>query len=94
MLLNTMANLIQVRQGSTPVPAAAWKRVTVLGGGAPVWEKLATLGIPQDRKPKVAVLCKADATGLKGSRFVATGDMVINLPATSIFKEASHEAYK
>ena len=40
------------------------------------------------------MLCKADATGLKGSRFVATGDMVINLPATSIFKEASHEAYK
>ena len=55
-----MANLIQVRQGSTPVPAAAWKRVTVLGGGAPVWEKLATLGIPQDRKPKVAVTLYTD----------------------------------
>ena len=89
-----MATIIPVSAGQTPVTTEALRRLTVLGGGAPVWDKLATMGLQQDGSAKVAVLTKVDVTGIKGSRYVAVGKVTFNVEARRIWRAASHAVYK
>ena len=89
-----MATLIPVMAGQTPVTTETLRRLTVLGGGPPVWDKLATMGLGQDGSAKVAVLTKVDVTGIKGTRYVATGPVKFNVEARRIWKAASHAVYK
>ena len=85
---------ILLAAGTTALNNEILTRLCVLGGGAPVWERAAELGFQDTGNPRVAVLMKVNPEGLKGSRFVASGDVDISLDAKRIWKQASHSAYK
>ena len=88
-----MATQILVAQGNAPVTGDIFSKLTVLGGGPPVWEKLETLGVPRDDRARVAVLISMDATGVKGSRYVASGKVNCELEVKRVWN-LTHHVYK
>ena len=88
-----MTNIL-IAAGNAPLSRDWFTRLSVLGGGAPVWERSSELGFGDNGNPRVAVVMKLDPTGIKGSRFVANGTVTINLEARRIFCKAAHSAYK
>ena len=93
-LIINMATHILIAGGATALNMDMFTRLTVLGGGVPVWERNAELGFQDQGRPRVSVLLKVDPEGLKGARFVATGEVNIDIKAKEIWAKASHSAYK
>ena len=88
-----MANILIVA-GNTALTGELCTRLTITGGGLPVWEKVAELGFQDTGTPRVAVVTKVDPSGLRGSRFVASGRVDICIEAKRIWSKAAHKNYK